>query len=53
MRAIAFALLAIGAEYVIQQTDVDDELGRTLKILVGLSGGVFAFVSLILAIMGI
>jgi hypothetical protein len=53
MRAIAFALLAIGAEYSNQCSQGDDEGLRLVRLIVGIAGGLCAGVSLACAIMGL
>jgi hypothetical protein len=53
MRAIAFALLAIGAEYSIQCAQGDDEYIRLIKLIVGLTGAACALAALVCAIAGL
>ena len=54
MRAIAFALLAIGAEFAIQSAKDDNSSGMNyFRLVVGWFGAMCALSALILAIMGL
>jgi hypothetical protein len=56
MRAIAFALLAIGAEFAVEHSNRDDNgdiAFRYFRISVGWFSGFCAVVALVLAIMGL